>query len=76
MSIDEVRGRIRRTFDDPRIIEAAMAKSVADARRQYAHAEMPMAPWKNGRVVRVDLVTLEEVPRPNALPFRTTSSSE
>lgn len=49
---------------------------VADARRQCAHAGMPMAAWNNGRVVRVDPVTLEGVPRPDALPPQTTSSSE
>ena len=68
MTPDEVNHRIQRAFDDPHIIQAAMAKGVADARRQYAQAGMPMASWKDGKVIWVDPLTLEEVERPKNLP--------
>jgi hypothetical protein len=53
-----------------------MAMGVADARRLYAQAGMPMAAGKNGRVVCVDPVTLEDVPCPGALTPQATSSSD
>lgn len=68
MTPDEVNRHIDEAFDNPRIIQAALAKGVADARRQYAQAGLPMADWENGKVIWIDPVTLEEVPRPENLP--------
>lgn len=68
MTPDELNQRIQQRFDNPRIVQAALAKGVADARRQYAQAGMPMASWKDGKVIWVDPVTLEEVARPENLP--------
>ncbi len=68
MISEEVNRRIDEAFDDPRIIQAAIAKGVADARREYALAGLPMADWENGKVIWIDPVTLKEVPRPENLP--------
>jgi hypothetical protein len=73
MTPDEVNQRVQRAFDDPRIIQAALARGVADARRQYAQAGMAMAGWRNGKVIWVDPVTLQEVSRPATLPPRSNS---
>lgn len=61
MTPEEVNHRIQKAFEDPCIIQSAIAKGVADARKQYALAGMPMAGLKDGKVIWVNPITLEEV---------------
>jgi hypothetical protein len=62
---ENVSRRIQEAFDNPQILQDALAKGVQDARRQYSQAGLPMATWNNGRVVWIDPITFQEVERPN-----------
>lgn len=61
MKRPEPNKRIEEVFRDPRLVEAAIKRGVADAARRYAQAGLLMATLKEGRVVWVDPVTFEEV---------------
>lgn len=63
-TVEERRRRIEAAFNNPAIIQAAIARGVADARLQYARAGHPMATWRKGKVVWVDPMTGAEMQPP------------
>jgi hypothetical protein len=70
MTGDDANRRIEEAFNTPGRIQAAIARGIADARRQYAQAGHPMATWRNGQVVWVDALTGVEVPKPSKNDLR------
>lgn len=49
-----------------RRIEQEAGIAVEAARKKHQQAGIPMAGWRDGRVVVVDPVTLEELPQPDS----------
>lgn len=54
---------IARVFDDGRRIDAAVQRSVSAARQRHKQAGLPVAEWRNGKVVWVPAEQIEEAPR-------------
>lgn len=54
----------RAAAERARRIEEEASAAVQDARKAYQQAGLPMAGWRDGRIVWVDPTTLEEVPAP------------
>jgi hypothetical protein len=70
MTPEETNRRIEEVFADPRRVQAALALGVADARREYAAHGVPMAAWKDNKVVWLDPITLTEVSAPDLAPTK------
>ena len=50
-------------FRDGKLIDSAIAASAREAIRRHKQAGVPMAIWRNGKVVCVDAAELETKPR-------------
>lgn len=62
--------RVSRMFREPQELAQAVRESVRAVVREYAAAQLLMPGWRNGRIVWVDPVTLQETearPRANAV---------
>lgn len=61
MTPQETNQRIDEAFRDPRVIQAAIEKGIADALQEHARAGRLVPTWSGGKVIWVDPVTLVEV---------------
>jgi hypothetical protein len=61
MTPQQTNERIDEAFRDPKIIQAAIEQGIADALHQHAQAGRAVPTWRDGKVVWVDPVTLQEV---------------
>jgi hypothetical protein len=56
---------IARVFDDGRRIDAAVQRAVSAARQRHKQAGLPVAEWRDGKVVWIPAEQIEEAPEAN-----------
>lgn len=67
--------RVSNLIANPDQLLELCERSIQSARSWYHHCNQPMANWKDGKVIWVDPVTLNEVERPSSIPVRQSDSS-